>query len=365
MRFSCIKEHFERAVVIAERFTGKNITLPILGNILCEFNEHILRITATNLEYAVQIEVPGKGTGVAALSIPAKIVGGLLQSVNEEQIVIEEKQGNIWIKTETRESRINSLPTEDFPLFPKIKKAHSVAVEAQTLQQGISTTIPAVSFSEFKPELSGVLFRIRGSELRLAATDTFRLAERIVEVTNKEAEEFQFILPQRVAQEIARVFNGEGQNIKITLGDNQVLFEGERVRIVSRIIEGSFPEYGAIIPKSFETTLFLKRQEFQEALRAASIFASKLQDVTLTLKGKTLIIEAANPDVGEYKTTFAIQQTGKDGELHFNYRYLIDALSVLSEPEFFFGLNTQQAPSLIRNKEDASFLYVVMPIRLR
>lgn len=363
MKFLCLKENLEKALVLAERFTGKNVTLPILGNVLLETEENMLFVTATNLEYAVRVKVPGKVSQGGRVSVPAKIISSLVQSIKSEKIDLEEKQGNLLVRTDTRDARINGVPAEDFPLLPKIKKTAGFNLDFFSLASGLAKVLPAVSMSEFKQELNGVLFKISGSNLHLVATDTFRLAEAILELGEKPQESgISFILPQRIAQELTRLAVKDG--ISLSFGDNQMLFETENIKIISRLIEGNFPEYSGIIPKNFEITGFIDKNELAEAIRASSIFVSKLQEVKIGLSDRVLEIVSANPEVGEYKNKLAVQASGKGVNLSFNFRYLLDGLNSLDEEEIFLGLNSENAPTLIRNKDDGSFKYVLMPIRV-
>lgn len=363
MKFLCLKDNLEKALSLAERFTGKNVTLPILGNVLLEAEENVLYITATNLEYAIRIKVPGKITRSGKVSVSAKIINSLVQSTRAEKIDLEEKQGNLFIKTDTRDVRINGVPADDFPLLPKIKKTAGFSLENFFLTDGLTKVLPAVSLSEFKPELNGVLFKTSGKFLHLAATDTFRLAEKVLELTEKSEDGgVIFILPQRIAQELARL--PAKDEIRVSLGDNQALFETENIKIISRLIEGNFPEYSGIIPQNFEITCFLNKNELIEAIRASSIFVSKLQEVKINLSGQALEITSSNPEVGEYKNKLGVQASGKGVNLSFNFRYLLDGLNSLDGEEIFLGLNSENAPTLVRNKEDGSFKYVLMPIRV-
>lgn len=365
MKFSCTRDALENILVVAERFAGKNVTLPILGNFLIEAKKHILTITATNLEYAIQATIAGGASQEGRVSVPAKILTSLIQSTRDEKVDLEEKQGNLLVKTETRSIKINGVPPDDFPLLPKIKKTFSCPVEAQIFSQGILRVIPAVSLSEFKPELGGVFFQIATSDIRVAATDTFRLAESSWRLSKKRDPEegFSFILPHRVTQEVGRFLSGLEGEIKISVGENQILFETHGVAVFSRLIEGKFPEYSGIIPKTFETTSFLNREQFLNAIRASSIFSSKLQDVAVTLTRDAVALSAKNPEVGEYATTLSAATTGKDVTVTFNYRYLLDGLGALEDEEIFIGCNAEGAPVLLRNKSREDFLYVLMPIR--
>jgi DNA polymerase-3 subunit beta len=369
MKFTCVRENLERALSIAERFTGKNLTLPILGNVLLEVRNNALIVTATNLEYAVQLTVPGSGGGDGTISVPAKIASALLQSMQDEKIHLEEKNGSVLMKSDTRDVRLNGLAASDFPLMPTIKKTNSFEVGALELQSGLSSVLPAVSPSEFKPELAGVLCKVGLRTLQLAATDTFRLAEKTIPLARPAQQEtgdlaqFSFILPLRMASELSRILDGEEQ-IVISLGENQVLFEREGMRIISRLIEGNFPEYGAIIPNQFETTSFLKRAELLRSVRSSSIFASKLQDVTINFTEDQCEISSANQEIGEYQTRLPVTLSGKEGRASFNYRYLMDGLSILRGEEIFFGMNNESAPALLHDRTDNSLLYVIMPIRV-
>lgn len=364
MKFSCLKEHLEKFLVIAERFTGKNMSLPVLGSVLLETDDDSLLISATNLEYGMQGIVQGKVSGRGRVSVPAKIISSLIQSIKDERVDIEEKQGNVFIKTASRDIRINGTATEDFPILPRIKKDVSFSVNGGELRRGLESVLPAASTSEFKPELAGVFFKVAGRSLSMVATDTFRLARKTVVLEEKVAgENISFILPYRLGQELTRVF-GEDEGTLVSLGENQVVFETKRLKIISRLVEGMFPEYTNIIPKDFETTSHISRAEFVDAIRASGLFSSKLQDVGLHFHGQKLDITSQNQEVGEYKTSLDVATSGKDLALSFNNHYLLDGLSALEDEECFFGLNESSRPSLVRDKSDESFIYVVMPIRL-
>jgi len=364
MKFTCTTENLKRVLGSVERFTGKNITLPILANVLLDVNHDTLLVTATNLESAVQMVVHGNGTQSGKVCVPAKVLSLFMQSIGDEKIQLEEKQGSLIIKTDARDTRINGVVPDEFPLIPKIKKSNSIRLPASLFCEGIERVLPAVSTSDFKPELAGVFVNISPTSIKLAGTDTFRLAEKTITFEQKkDIDPFSFILPSRISQEIIRVLDHEGE-VNISISENQILFETDGCMIISRLTEGNFPEYSGIIPKNFETSCFVGKDVFTHAVRASSIFASKLQEVTIGIKNRDMEIKSLNQDVGEYKNTIPCSPSGKDIMIGFNYRYLLDGLQTVNENEIFFGLNGEQSPSLIKNKSDNSFLYVVMPIRL-
>jgi len=365
MKINCLKDNLEKSLNIAERFTGKNINLPVLANVLIEAIGSYIKITATNLEYAVEIKIQGKIADPGKVSVPAKVINSLIQSIKEEKISLEEKSDNLVIKTEFKNTKINGNKTDEFPLIPNIKNNNCFKTEAMALKQGLEKVLSSASLSDFKPEFTGVFFNISSTELKLTATDTFRLAEQKIKLSDKpEKGNFSFILPSQVAQELVRIISYE-KEIKIIYGDNQILFESGSFKITSRLIEGNFPEYENIIPKEFEITSFINRNELKDTIKAASIFSSKLMDISLDFDKDKLEIISSNQDVGEYKNIINIQTSqNKKLKVDFNYKYLLDGLNSLSDENIFMGCNTENNPSLFHNKTNDNFLYVLMPIRL-
>ena len=362
MKFSARKDNLASALAIAERFVGKNSALPVLGGVLLEVANNLLVVTATNLEHAIQIQVRGNPERDGKISVPARLVSSLIQSTKEETIELEAVKDQLIVKTGARKTRINTFPVEEFPLIPKVKKTHEATVENSLFSAALERVLPAVSASGFKPELSGVYVQVFPKEVRLAATDTARLAESVLPVAKSPDESFSFILPHRIGQEISRL-RSEG-DITITFGDNQVLFSLDGIEITSRIIDGAFPEYRAVIPTQFETSSFDSRTELMDAVRVAGLFASKLQDVTLSFADSKLTATSTNVEVGENTAMLPAECSGKEAEIRFNYRYLLDGLATLAEDQIFIGCNKETSPALFRDKSDTSFVYILMPLRL-
>lgn len=365
MKFSCTKSDLERAAVIAERFTGKQLALPSLAHVLLSADAKGLMLTATNLEHAVQLRIPSRVSREGRAAVPAKIFASLLQSLGDADVQGEGERGNLKITTGTRDVRLNSSSADDFPLVPKIKKTSGFSLDAASLARALVRVLPAVSSSEFKPELSGVYFRQAKDDLTLCATDTFRLAEAVVPLIKaSDSPGISFILPQRSAAELSRLLEGEDGNVSLAAGDSQLTVETPRGVLTSRLVDGAFPDYKAIIPARFATSVYLSRDDALRGVRAASIFASKLQEITFRLAEKRLDIKAANPDVGEYHVEYPASLAGTEVSMSFNWRYVLDGLQQMDDEEIFFGCNDAGAPALIRNKSHTAFTYVVMPIRL-
>ncbi len=365
MKFSCITSHLTRAVGIAERFCGKNVTLPTLSHILVEAEGNTITVTATNLEHAVEWRVPGRVTRKGKVCLPAKVFSSLLQSFGDEKIEAEEERGALRLKTESRDGKVNGIGADDFPLVPKVKKTNTFKVEAPLLAENLARALPAVSGSEFKPELAGIFMRAEAGTLTFAATDTFRLAECVFPLAGAmSGSAVSCIIPERTGQEMARILGQDAGGAEISLGENQLLIEVAEGRIVSRLIEGNFPDYRAIIPTRFTTSAYIKKNELVAGIRAASIFASKLQETTIRFSSAGLEIVAANPDIGDYRVVVPAAFEGEEVAMSFNWRYLLDGVQSLGDEELFFGCNEASSPALLRNKSHQRFSYVVMPIRL-
>lgn len=366
MIFSCLKDKLEYAVGIAERFTSRNTSLPVLENILLETRTNSLTLTSTNLEYAARVTVSGNGTGEERLIIPAKIFNALLQSINDSKIELGFKKNTLCIKTPSLGTKLNGYGGDDFPIIPRVTSTADFAIEAALLAQGLEKVIPAVSTSEFKPELNGVYFKITPARLYLAATDTFRLAEKTIALSKRsEDRTHSFILPQKVARELIRVLSqAETEDTRLVLGENQILFSINGIEITSRLIEGNFPEYNSIIPKEFETNCFINKAEAAQAVRTSSIFSSRLSNVLLEFNQKHLNISSVNPEVGEHSAKIPASLSGKDSSIQFNHRFLLDGINAIDEEEILFGVNNENTPAVIRNKSDGSFLYLIMPLKI-
>lgn len=362
MKIISTRNNLRDAFQLAERFTGKNLTLPVLGNILLSADEKGARVFATNLEMGVETSFSGKIIKTGSVTIPAKIVHALLQSVEDDSVTIEEKDAVITIKTDSSVFSVQGMPSSDFPHLPKVKKENEFSISGNLLKGALLSVSSSVSLSDFKPELSGVFCKRDAHALTLAATDSFRLAEKIVPLSSGEGI-FSFILPGRTAQELIRSLPDDGSEVTVREGEHQALFIFGDTQIVSRLVDGTYPDYTAIIPKSFDTHISTKKDECVRKIKAASTLSSKLNDITIRWTADSTILEATNAEIGKSEVQVSGKTKGKTGRVSFNYRYLLDGLEALSASEATISLNGDSAPAMIQSPEDPAFRYVVMPIR--
>lgn len=362
MKIISTRNNLRDAFQLAERFTGKNLTLPVLGNILLSADEKGARVAATNLEIGVETALPGKIIKTGAVTIPAKIVHSLLQALEDDSVTIEEKDAVVTIKTDSSTFSVQGMGSADFPQLPKVKKENEFVVPAHILKSTLSSVVSSVSLSDFKPELSGVFCKRDLHALTAAATDSFRLAEKTVPLASS-GNMFSFILPGRTAQELIRSLPEDGSDVTVREGEHQILFSFGDTVIVSRLVDGAYPDYTAIIPKDFDTHIVSAREECVRKIKAASTLSSKLNDITIRWNTDSMTFEAANAELGKSEIQFSGKAKGKTGRVSFNYRYLLDGLEALGASEATISLNGDSSPAMIQSPEDPAFRYVIMPIR--
>ncbi|MDO8560904.1 MAG: DNA polymerase III subunit beta [bacterium] len=363
MKLVCTRNNIRDAFQLAERFVGKNLTLPILGNILLEAIGKSVRCVATNLEIGVEVSVPCKIIKEGSVTMPGKLINSLLSSIDDEIITFEEKDCALTVKTDSSHFLIQGISSKDFPILPKFKKGKEFSISSKELKTSLTQVAPSVASSDFRPELSGIFFKKELKSLILAATDSFRLAEKTINLNSSQGESFSFILPARTAQELLRILSDSDDDVLVRESENQVFFELNDTHIVSRVVDGNYPDYTAIIPKGFDAHVSVARDELVKKIKAASVLASKLNDVSLSFSSGESSVEAINSEVGKSKIIFSSKIKGKDSRVSFNFRYLLDGLESLYGEELLISLNGDSAPALITDPQNSSFRYVVMPIR--
>lgn len=362
MQFSCTQENLHRALTIVSHLATKNISLPILNNILIHADRGSVRLTATNLEIGVSCLLRGKVESEGSFTVSGKLFSdyvGLLPK-DRVDVVLEDKA--LKITAPGAKTTIRGIPPEEFPLIPQVKRDSTFSVPGSALRSAIARVIFAAASDEARPEISGVLLVVHHKTLTLAATDSYRLAEQLVELP-ATAKDARIILPSRTLQEILRTLGDE--SVEISIDENQALFAYNDVEMTTRLIEGQYPDYTQIIPKEHQTTIEIGREDLVNAVKQASLFCKQgIYDVTLESDGeKTLTVRAANTQAGEYEKALTAKTTGAPVSIVFNYRYLLDGLGSLTSESAVLELGGPANPGLIRPQGMKQTLYLIMPIR--
>ncbi|MBM3256473.1 MAG: DNA polymerase III subunit beta [Candidatus Moranbacteria bacterium] len=371
MKIICTRDNLRRGITHCERSAGKNPSLPILGNIMLEAEKGLLKISATNLETGVISYVRAKVEKEGKTTVPAGLLAGLVHNLKDDQLSIEEDGQMLKIGSVNFESKIRTIPAEEFPLIPKVEKGETIKIPGRYFGEAIRRVSPALATLETKLELTGICLTIRKDELKIAATDGYRLAEKIIKTANKGiAEETIIIVPGRGMGEIEKIFGEEGREVTLTSSENQIAFQNEDVYFVSRLIEGQYPDYKQIIPSEFKAKAKFDKEEMLSSLRLAGIFSvAQTKDVKIKLEDDKISLHATSGELGEHHASIPADVEGEKLEVTFNYQFLQDGLNCIGEDEILFSLNGSEGPSLMRGidkktkGEVSDFFYIVMPIR--
>ncbi len=368
MNIICLQKNLKQALNITEKIIGRNLTLPILNNLLLFVDKNKLKISSTNLEIGINSSIIGKVKSTGSITIPARLLTDFISNLPNEKIELKTKDNQLEIKCKKLKSLIKGLSADDFPIIPKITEKPFIKIKGSVLKNSLSQVVEFASLSGSRPEISGIYINFNKNLIKLAATDSFRLAEKNIEINNnsKELKNQSIIIPQRTIQEVSRILGDEEIDVEIALSNNQILFNLGSTQVISRLIEGQYPDYQQIIPDSFQTQLIVDRNELISNIKIASLFSGKINDIKVYIDPKKSILEilAKDADIGENKSKIDAKIEGKEVEIIFNYKYLLDGLNNIFSDKVIIGLNTSAKPVVLRPVGDASYTYVVMPIKI-
>ncbi len=360
-------QELKKAVALVERVAGKHMTLPVLSCLLFEIKKNNLTIKATNLDVGVEITISAKSDTEEVVAVPATILSSFLGQINEYDGVvnIELVSGNLVIQAAKSRGVIKTLPSEDFPSIPTVTEGQEISLSQEVLIRGLRAVWYSASLSSVKPELSSVYMYSMNNDIVFAATDSFRLAEKKVKVDDKSAIK-EILIPYKNIADITRVLETVKEKITVHMSKNMISFEVKnKLRIVSRVIDGVFPDYKQIIPKSYVTEVVVLKQDLLNALKISNVFSDKFNQVHFTVdpKAKLFEVETKNSDIGENKTAIDAAITGEKIEINFNYKYIVDCFQSIEADSMSLQLSGMNRPMVIRPVSgDQSFMYLVMPM---
>jgi DNA polymerase-3 subunit beta len=363
MKIECSVEKLKNAVSQVERITGKNLTLPVLNSILLTASNKLLKLRSTNLSLGIEIEIPAKVEKEGVLAVSGAVLNAVFSNVSQnDNVLLENKDGNLLVKTKKSQIKLKSQPHEDFPTIPKVV-GKSFEIESRKLIEGIKAVYYASSVSDIKPEISSVFIYTKDDNLVFVSTDSFRLAEKMIKVKGLE-EILGILVPFKNIAEILRVFGEFHGMVKVCFNKNQISFSGDDIYLTSRIIDGIFPDYRQIIPKDFHTDVVVLKQDLLNALKLANVFSDKFNQVNLRVlpKEKVFELSSANNDIGENKTFIDAVVNGETVELSFNYKYFLDCFQSINTDSVSIKLSGISKPIIISPVSDTSFTYLIMPM---
>jgi len=380
MKVLCKNEYLHKTIHKLERVAGKNTTLPILTTILLEAKDGVFSLSATNLEVGIVIKIPSKIEKEGVVAIPARLLGGFIQAlIGTNDIFLEGKRDAIFIKGGSQSAVIKGFNAQEFPIIPKQRRGQgSIVLPAQEARDAIERVISFVSLNETRPELTGVEMSFDGGYISFAATDSFRLGEARIKVEIKEGEMLgglkSIIIPASACHELIRLIGPEDKGVTLTIQEKQLFFTLPSTILVSRLIDGKYPDYKQIIPQSTGTTAVMHAEDFLRAIKAAALFTQSsggeiIMDIS---EDKGVVgIAAQSQEAGESHAELRAVIHGGAQRVVLNPRYIMDGITAIGAPFIHIGVTAGTAPILFRGGDEEGgearegVLYIVMPIKSR
>lgn len=383
MKISCTQENLNQGLFVVSHVASKNTALPILNNVLIKASENEIKLSATNLEIGVNCIIRGKVEKEGDFTVQSRLLADYVSLLPKERVdlgVSEQNKENqsqiLAVSCKNHSTKIKGQSATDFPLIPQIEKKNAFVLSYKNFREAISQVVFAVSISETRPEINGVLFNFADNRLVLAATDSYRLAEKSIGLDKKSTgKPQQVIVPTRTLQELQRILGSfkdpaaisDIENIEVYLAENQILFVLDNIELISRLVEGQYPDYQQIIPQESNSKAVLTVSEFIKATKTTSLFTrSGIYDVNLELipDKKELVITSANNQLGENISKLSGEFSGDKNSIVVNYRYLLDGLQNINTEQVEVSMIDSTSPCVLKPiGKDSDYLYIIMPIK--
>jgi len=376
MKLICTQENFKKAILSVEKITSKQITLPILKNILLETKDGRLIFSATNLEIGVICKIGAKIEKDGAIAVPARLLSDFILNLPQEKnISIGLDNQILKIICGKYKAKINCLDPEDFPIIPKEENKYQFSLNSDILKNIINKTLSCVSLNNTRVEFTGVNINFTDNNIFFASTDSFRLME--YEVAVKKMENYSelngksIIIPAETLREVNKILSNDNEDkqVSVVVENNQIFFKIDDVKIVSRLINGKYPDYKQIIPNEFKTKITIDKSNLLRSIKIASVF-TKIIDGEINIKSENdkIIVKSELAETGENEVEIDVEKKGDDQEIVINPRFLIDGLNTMETEKILISINNSESPvsvKIINEKNDVvdNYIYIIMPIK--
>ena len=365
MELTVTQENFARALSAVGRVASSKTGLPILSNILLRTDGNRLLVAATNLEMATTQYIGAKITKPGAITVPARLISEFVSSLPKDSIELNIVNSNIHITSGKFHSVINGVIADEFPELPTINEESSISytINVEDFKQAVSQTIITASSDSTRPVLTGVYWHSHEGQLFLAATDGYRLSERRLVETSSEV---SAIIPVQTLQEVLRTIVDDADTVDILFDETQVRFRINEAEIISRLVDGNFPDYRQLIPAKSDINATVSKSEFVRVTKIAGLFARESGgSVTLTVDSdnNSVSLHSIASEYGENTSELTAQAEGS-GQVTLNSRYLSEALSVIDGDTLEFGFTGKLSPCILKSvNKDTNYYHVIMPLK--
>lgn len=365
MEFFCTQANLNKGINLVGKIVSVHGTLPILNNILLATDKGRVKISATDLEIGINTWIGAKVEKEGLITVPARLLQEFINTNNDETVSLKLDNTTLNLKSKKYKANIKGIDASEFPVIPNIKKKIFAEIAVNDLGRAISQVAFAAAIDETRPVLTGILFKFGKNELRIVATDSYRLAERTIKLESAPSRDAQFIMPQRAILELNRVLAAQPGKVEIYLEENQILFVVGDIEFTSRLIEGSFPDYTQIIPQKSSTEAVVNKNDFANSIKMASFFAREsANNIKLTISKEELQIIAASPQIGDNISNLNAKTTGSVMDISFNAKFILDFLNVIDEETISIKASDKASPAVFLATGHNDYIYIIMPLRI-
>lgn len=365
MKIKIEKNSFLQTLQKTQGVVEKRTTMPILSNILMEAKQGGLEIIATDLEVSFKDVCSAQVIKEGGTTINARKLFEIVKELPENTIEIEVKENNrTTIKSGKARYNINGLPVSEFPAFPSYNEGIMTVVNPEAVKDMIEKTVFAISLDETRHNINGLFFETENNKIRMVATDGYRLALAEKEVDTEIGLKKGVIIPKKGVLELKRLLETEG-SLLMGFTENSGIFKKGDAVLVTRLIDGEFPEYKQVIPKGNDKTITIEKEKLASSLRRMSVLSTdKIKGVKINISKGKMELYSSNPDLGDAMEEMDIDYKGDNIEMSFNANYIIDALNILTTKDIVIELKDSVSPCVIKTIGSADYIYVVMPMRI-
>jgi DNA polymerase III subunit beta len=354
---------------VVSRAVSSRTTLPILNNVLLQTGDNGLQLTATNLEIGIRQSIPAEVQEEGGITVPARLLTDFVTGLPDEQLqmTLDKKTQSLAVKSNRFDATIRGIDPADFPPVPAGADGRKVNVSQSDLRDAIEQTVIAASSDEGRPVLTGVYVQLNGGKATFAATDGHRLAVKTLPVKSEATDSDTVVIPARALSELSRILKVGDDTIEVTVGSqkNQVFFKTRDVELMSRLIEGTYPNYQQVIPSQSTTTITAKTQDLLFTTKMVSLFSKDAANVIkFKTEGGKLTVTANTSEVGQNVAAVDAGIEGQDLQVAFNSKYLLDVLGIIGSDEVQLGFTGPLNPGLIKPVGKENYLYIIMPVRV-
>ena len=364
MKYSVARSELLDTLSVVSKGMSARSTLPILDGILMSASDGAIQLQATDLEVSVRRSCPALVEKEGNVVVPGKLLTEIVRNLPEAAVTIETEGETAHIRCQQTSFTVKTLNAADFPKFPEVVVDKTVSLPASVMAAVVRRVSRSVSRDETRATLTGVLVVVEGPSLRMVSTDSYRLAMSEIVLEQEIGESIEVVVPGRALDEVTRLAS-DGQDIKVGLSENQIIFEFGETAFVTRRIEGTFPNYRQIIPKDTGTSVEISGEDLSAAVKRVSLMALHNSPIKIAVNAadQTLTLSAATQDVGDASEDLMVKVDGEDVGIAFNHSFFMDGLSSAGSETVRLEITNKDKPGLIKSVSEEGFLYVLMPVR--